>query len=74
MFGKSSLLGESSATGTEERGFLAVVPDRTILVVKTQHSPVYRPWVYIFPKIPYLSPTNLKNPTFLSSGQSFSKI
>ena len=31
MFGKSSLLGECSATGTEERGFLAVVPDMTIL-------------------------------------------
>ena len=31
MFGKSSLLGECSATETEERRFLAVVPDMTIL-------------------------------------------
>ena len=31
MFGKSSLLGECSATETEERWFLAVVPDMTKL-------------------------------------------
>ena len=30
MFGKTSLLGECSATETEERGFLAVVPDNII--------------------------------------------